>query len=82
MAVAPGKGIMVHRYPDGTGRGYAALNKPEAWMRSTDFGDARAGLARLAEQFASFAPHLTAFITDSDADPVLRPIYALPVGYR
>lgn len=82
MAVAPGKGIMVHRYPDGTARGYAALNKPEAWMRSIDFVDARAGLARLVEQFAGFAPHLTAFITDSDTDPVLRPIYALPIGYR
>ena len=82
MAVAPGKGIMVHRYPDGTARGYAALNKPEEWIRSINFGDARAGLAQLAEQFEGFAPHLTAFITDSDTDPVLRPIYALPVGYR
>ena len=82
MAVAPGKGIMVHRYPDGTARGYAALNKPEEWIRSIDFGDARAGLAHVAEQFEGFAPHLTAFITDSDTIPVLRPIYALPVGYR
>ena len=82
MAVAPGKGIMVHRYPNGTTRGYAALNKPEEWIRSIDFGDARAGLAQLAEQFEGFARHLTAFITDSDTDPVLRPIYALPVGYR
>ena len=82
MAVAPGKGIMVHRYPDGTARGYAAVNKPEAWARSIDFGDKRTGLAKLAEEFDGFAPHLTAFITDSDADTVLRPIYALPVGYR
>jgi 2-polyprenyl-6-methoxyphenol hydroxylase-like FAD-dependent oxidoreductase len=82
MAVAPGKGIMVHRYPDGTARGYAALNKPEEWIRSIDFGDARAGLAHLAEQFEGFAPHLTAFITDSDTAPVLRPIYALPVDHR
>ena len=82
MAVAPGKGIMVHRYPDGTARGYAAVNKQEEWARSIDFGDKRAGLAKLAEQFDGFAPHLTAFITDSDTDAVLRPIYALPVGYR
>jgi 2-polyprenyl-6-methoxyphenol hydroxylase-like FAD-dependent oxidoreductase len=82
MAVAPGKGIMVHHYPDGTARGYAALNKPEEWIRSIDFGDQHAGLAHLAEQFEGFAPHLTAFITDSDTAPVLRPIYALPVGYR
>lgn len=82
MAVAPGKGIMVHRYPDGTARGYAALNKPDEWIRSIDFSDKRAGLAKLAEQFEGFAPHLTAFINDSDTDAALRPIYALPVGYR
>jgi 2-polyprenyl-6-methoxyphenol hydroxylase-like FAD-dependent oxidoreductase len=82
MAVDPGKGIMVHRYPDGTARGYAALNKPEDWIRSIDLGDRRADRARLAEQFEGFAPHLTAFITDSETDAVLRPIYALPVGFR
>ena len=82
MAVDPGKGIMVHRYPDGTARGYAALNRPEDWIRSIDFSDKRVGLAQLAAQFEGYAPHLTAFIADSDTDPVLRPIYALPVGYR
>ena len=82
MALAPGKGIMVHRYPDGTARGYVALNKPADWIGSIDFGDTRAGLAQVAEQFEGFAPHLTAFITDSDIDPLLRPIYALPVNYR
>ncbi|WP_313195188.1 NAD(P)/FAD-dependent oxidoreductase [Shinella zoogloeoides] len=82
MAVAPGKGIMVHRYADKTVRGYVALNKPEDWIRSIDFSDARAGLAHVAKQFEGWAPHLTAFIADSEIDPVLRPIYALPVGYR
>jgi 2-polyprenyl-6-methoxyphenol hydroxylase-like FAD-dependent oxidoreductase len=82
MAVAPGKGIMVHRYPDASARGHAALNRPEEWVRSIDFSDARAGLARLAEQFCGWAPHLTRFISDSDADPLVRPIHALPVGYR
>jgi 2-polyprenyl-6-methoxyphenol hydroxylase-like FAD-dependent oxidoreductase len=82
MAVAPGKGLMVHRYADGTVHGYVALNKPEDWIRSIDFGDARAGLAHVARQFEGWAPHLTAFITDSETDPVLRPIHALPVGYR
>ena len=82
MAVAPGKGIMVHRYPDGTARGYAALNKPEEWLRSIDLDDARAGLAHVAEQFEGWAPRLTTFITHSDVDPALRPIHALPVGYR
>jgi 2-polyprenyl-6-methoxyphenol hydroxylase-like FAD-dependent oxidoreductase len=82
MAVAPGKGVMVHRYADGTVRGYAALNKPEDWIRSIDFGDVRVGLAHVARQFEGWAPHLTAFITDSETDPVPRPIYALPIGHR
>lgn len=82
MAVAPGSGIMVHRYPGGTVRGYAALNKPEDWIRSIDFSERRVGLARLAKQFKGYAPHLTAFITESDTDPLLRSIYSLPVGYQ
>jgi 2-polyprenyl-6-methoxyphenol hydroxylase-like FAD-dependent oxidoreductase len=58
------------------------VNKPEAWALSIPFEDARAGLLELAKEFADFAPHLVAFITDSDARPVLRPICALPVGHR
>jgi len=82
MAVAPGKGILAHRYADGTLTTYVALNKPEDWINSIDFSDAKAGLARIAEQFEGWAPQLTALITDGDVDPVLRPIYALPVGHR
>lgn len=79
MAVAPGKGILAHRYADGSLHTYAALNKPEDWF---DFSDARASLARIAEQFEGWAPELTALISDGETDPVLRPIYALPVGHR
>ncbi len=82
MAVAPGKGIIAHRYAAGTVRGYVALNKPEDWMRSIDFSDPRAGLLQVAEQFVGWSPLLTAFVTGSEAEPSLRPIYALPVGLR
>ena len=82
MAVAPGKGILAHRYADGTLTSYVALNKPEGWINSIDFTNAKAGLARIAEQFKEWAPQLTAFITDGEIDPVVRPIYALPVGHR
>lgn len=82
MAVAPGKGILAHRYADGTLHTYAALKEPEDWINSIDFSDPKAGLAHLAEQFRGWAPQLTALITDGETDPVLRRIHALPVGHR
>ncbi|MFJ6386914.1 FAD-dependent oxidoreductase [Streptomyces sp. NPDC091972] len=82
MAVAPGRGIIAHRHADGHVRGYVALNKPEEWIGSIDFGNPSAGLRRLAAEFDGWSPLLTAFVTESDTEPSLRPIYALPVGLR
>jgi 2-polyprenyl-6-methoxyphenol hydroxylase-like FAD-dependent oxidoreductase len=82
MAVAPGKGILAHRYADGTLHTYVALNKPEDWINSIDFSDTKASLAHIAEQFKGWAPQLTALITEGETDPVLRAIHALPVGHR
>jgi 2-polyprenyl-6-methoxyphenol hydroxylase-like FAD-dependent oxidoreductase len=82
MAVAPGKGILAHRYADGTLHTYVALNKPEDWINSIDFSDTKAGLAHIADQFKGWAPQLIALITDGETDPVLRPIYALPVKHQ
>jgi 2-polyprenyl-6-methoxyphenol hydroxylase-like FAD-dependent oxidoreductase len=78
MAVAPGQGILGHRNADGSLHIYIALNKPEEWIAS----NAQTGLELIAEQFKGWAPQLTALIMDSEIEPVLRPIYALPVGVR
>jgi 2-polyprenyl-6-methoxyphenol hydroxylase-like FAD-dependent oxidoreductase len=82
MALAPGKGILAHRYASGALHTYVAFSKPEDWFTSIDFSDKRAGLAQIAEEFDGWAPQLTGLIKESDTDPILRPICALPVGHR
>jgi 2-polyprenyl-6-methoxyphenol hydroxylase-like FAD-dependent oxidoreductase len=82
MAVAPGQGILAHRYANGTLHTYVALSRPEDWIAQIDFSDRTTALARIASEFHGWAPELTALITDGETDPVLRPIYALPVEHR
>jgi 2-polyprenyl-6-methoxyphenol hydroxylase-like FAD-dependent oxidoreductase len=82
MAIAPGKGILAHREANGALHTYTALNKAENWMAGIDFSDPVAALARVALEFDGWAPELTALITDSETDPVPRPIHALPVEHR
>jgi 2-polyprenyl-6-methoxyphenol hydroxylase-like FAD-dependent oxidoreductase len=82
MAVAPGKGILAHRNADGSLHVYVALNKPEEWVASIDFRDRKAGLSHVAEEFLGWAPKICALITESEIEPVLRPIHALPVEHR
>ena len=78
-ALAPGKGITGHRERGGTLHAYTQLFKPEEWLGSPD---AATLTARTAEEFAGWAPELTALITASDTPPVLRRLYTLPAGHR
>lgn len=82
FAVAPGKGILAHREPNGALHTYAELIKPKDWIDSIDFSDPAAALARVAGEFSGWAPELTALITDGEADPVSRAIHALPVDHK
>ena len=82
MALAPGKGIMAHREAEATLHAYVALNKPEEWIASIDFSDPVSTLARVAAEFDGWAPALTALLTATETDPLLRPIYALPIEHR
>ena len=82
MALAPGKGIMAHREAEATLHAYVALNKPEDWIASIDFSDPISVLARVITEFDGWAPQLTALLTATETDPLLRPIYALPVEHR
>jgi 2-polyprenyl-6-methoxyphenol hydroxylase-like FAD-dependent oxidoreductase len=82
MAVEPGQGILAHRYANGTLQSYVALNRPEAWINAIDFTKPSSAFERIAEEFEGWAPQLRALITDGDTEPVVRPIYALPIEHR
>ena len=82
MAVEPGKGILAHRYANGSLQTYIALNKPPAWIGAIDFSQPAAALHHLASEFEGWAPQLRALITDSDTAPIVRLIHALPIDHR
>ena len=82
FALAPGKGIVAHREPQGVLHAYVELNRPAGWLAGIDFTDAAAATARIATEFDGWAPALTALITDGDTAPVPRAIHALPDRHR
>ncbi len=82
MAVEPGRGILAHRYANGTLHVYVALNKPEAWIDAIDFSNRSDALDRIAREFEGWAAPLRALVTDGETEPVVRPIHALPVDHR
>jgi 2-polyprenyl-6-methoxyphenol hydroxylase-like FAD-dependent oxidoreductase len=82
MAVVPNKGILAHRHASGTLQTYVALNRAEDWFAHLDLADPVMAMALVAKEFDGWAPALTALITDTDTDPVLRPIHALPVDHQ
>ncbi|MFD8542587.1 FAD-dependent oxidoreductase [Streptomyces sp. NPDC059649] len=82
IAPTPGREIFAHRERDDTLHAYVGLSEPQDWFAAIDFTDPAAATARIAQEFAGWAPELTALITDSDTAPVLRPLYALPTGHR
>jgi 2-polyprenyl-6-methoxyphenol hydroxylase-like FAD-dependent oxidoreductase len=75
MALAPGKGIQAHHEAGGTLHTYVALAGSQEWLAGLDLAD-------VADEFAGWAPELTALITDSDTAPVLRTLHTLPIGHR
>ena len=82
FAFTPGKGIVAHREAGDVLHAYVELHRPADWFSGIDFTDPAAATARVAAEFAGWAPALTALITDADTPPVLRMIHALPDGHR
>ncbi|WP_327592008.1 NAD(P)/FAD-dependent oxidoreductase [Streptomyces chartreusis] len=82
IAPSPGRQFFAHRESGDTLHIYAALAEPLDWFAAIDFTDPESATARIAAEFADWAPELTALITDTDTAPVLRPHYALPTDHR
>ncbi len=82
FALTPGQGIAAHREAGSVLHTYVELNRPAEWVAGIDFTDAAGAIARVAAEFAGWAPELTALITDGETAPVPRMIYALPDGHR
>lgn len=82
IAPSPGRQFFAHRESGDTLHIYAALAESLDWFAAIDFTDPESATARIAAEFANWAPELTALITDTDTAPVLRPHYALPTDHR
>ncbi|MFD5861550.1 FAD-dependent oxidoreductase [Streptomyces chartreusis] len=82
IAPSPGRQFFAHRESGDTLHIYVALAEPLDWFSAIDFTDPDSATARIAAEFAGWAPELTALITDTDTAPVLRPHYALPIEHR
>ncbi|WP_327339198.1 MULTISPECIES: FAD-dependent oxidoreductase [unclassified Streptomyces] len=83
FAIEPGRiQLGAHRESGATLHTYAMLTEPQSWFSAIDFTDTAAATRRIAQEFAGWAPELTALITDSDTAPVVRPHHTLPVGHR
>lgn len=82
FALAPGTGLLAHCEGNGTLHSYAQLKRPQDWFAGLDTTDPAAFTDRLAQEFSGWAPELTALITESDTQPVLRPVFTLPPGHR
>lgn len=82
FALAPGQGISAHREAGGVLHAYVQLERPRTWPAELEAADPATVRARVAAEFAGWAPELLALITDGEAAPVVRALHALPVGHR
>lgn len=78
-----GRSLIVQRNGNAHLRGYAIFRVPPGWAEETfDFSRPATARARLAEEFAGWAPEILELILASNDTLVARPIHALPVGHH
>ncbi|QTN12687.1 FAD-dependent monooxygenase [Mammaliicoccus vitulinus] len=80
-ALAPGQGFQAHREPNNVIHTYVSLKRSKAWFDEIDFENPETAIGQIAAEFEGWSQKLTALINDSETAPVLRKVYALPVGH-
>lgn len=81
-ALSPGKGFQAHREPNNIIHTYVSLKRSKAWFDEIDFKNPETAITQIAAEFEGWPKELTALINDSETAPVLRKVYALPIGHR
>lgn len=82
LAMQPGKGIFGHREANDIIHSYVVLKKPQSWSDALDLTNREQALQAIADQLGDgWAPQLIELITAGDTDPVIRPIWGLPLGH-
>jgi 2-polyprenyl-6-methoxyphenol hydroxylase-like FAD-dependent oxidoreductase len=82
LAMQPGRGVFGHREAGDVIHSYVVMKKPLTWAETLDSANRQQALRRIADQLGEgWAPELVELITAGDTDPVIRPIWGLPLGH-
>ncbi|HZE41385.1 MAG TPA: NAD(P)/FAD-dependent oxidoreductase [Stackebrandtia sp.] len=82
FALAPGKGILGHREPDGRLHLAVALSVAEDWLDSLDLSDVDAVKTELLGYLSDWDASLRGMVAAADGEVVPRRIHALPADHR
>lgn len=81
-ALAPGKGLQAHREPNQVIHTYVTLQRSKEWFNQINFNDTQHVIKHIESEFDGWPESLTALINQTERQPVLRKVYALPIGHR
>jgi len=81
FALAPDRGFLSHREPDGSLHVYVALRVSEGWVESVDFADLATAKEAVLAEFDGWSERLRALVSEADGALVPRLIHALPVEH-
>ncbi|MEO8530347.1 MAG: NAD(P)/FAD-dependent oxidoreductase, partial [Deltaproteobacteria bacterium] len=82
MALAPGKGILMHCNSNGSLHGYVALNAEEEQISGSGSEALAKRQALLVTMFSDWESRLIALISQGRLTGTVRPIHSLPVGQQ